>query len=469
MKPSFFLLILLGSSLVFAEEPSRTWTSKHGLTVQGAFQSFEDGTVTIKKPSGDMFKAKLDSLSSADVEYVTKISFATPSKPPAAGSLPANTEVPTKKVKVTFAMDPNPVDPSLKEIGVSPRVGLNDSIELSVAMAHRTDNEVSADSTWVLESLDSVSGTLKAANDTLPPLKTEGLFFFLSYSVENKGQGGSIVPAPVLQDSRNRKYYALSAIEKNMDSYIPSGMSSAEKEFLRPEFKRRFCSVYELPKDTTISKFEIFPLRLTRNPLFTTWVRSGKLSGKAIDLGPETTPAANASATTTVKKTDPVAEKAKVFMSCKQKTSKGTELTQRVQTRVLAYTIDLRLTKPQQKEMAIKAYFIATDPEGDGIIDIVDQQISLQQGKSFSTTVESKPVRERSSRNENTVYTKLKGVIIQLWADGEIVDTWVSNSQWDKQAKLPDLQLKMRKAKIHDWSDDAQEDRDRDRRPKKRF
>jgi hypothetical protein len=478
MKYSFLLLCLLGYTLLFAEEPSRTWTSKHGLTVQGAYKSFEDGTVIIKKPSGDLFKAKLDSLSSADVEYVTKISFSAPSTPsgpaipgktlttPPAVTPPTPPAGDSKTVKVTFLLDPNPVEPSIKEVGVSPRVRLNDSIELNVAMAHRQDNEVSGDSTWVLESLDSVSGTIKAANDALPPLKTEGLFYFLSYSVENKGNGGFIVPAPVLQDSRNRKYYALSAIEKNMDSYIPSGMSSAEKEFLRPEFKRQFCSVYELPKDTTITKFEIFPLRMTRNPLYSSWIRSGKISGKSIDFGPETTPATNTSGTTTAKKADPVVEKPKVFMSCKQKTSKGTELTQRVQTRVLAYTVDLRLTKPQQKDMAIKAYFIATDPEGDGIIDVVDQQISLQQGKSFSTAVESKPVKERSSKNENTVFTKLKGVIIQLWADGEIIDTWVSNSQWDKQAKLPDLELKMRKAKTHDFMEEDWQDRDR--RPKKR-
>jgi len=473
MKKSFLLLTLAWTTLLSAAEPSRTWTSKHGLTIQGTFQGIEDGTVTIKKPSGDIFKAKLDSLSSADVDYVTKVSFSSPTPTPAPApgpvKVPATPEASAKTVKVTFVLDQNAVNPSLKEVGVSPRVRLNETIELNITMPHRPDNEVTADSTWVLESLDSVSGTLKAANDAFPPLKTDGLFYFLSYTVENKSPGASIVPAPVLQDSLNRKYYALSAIEKNIDSYIPSGMSSAEKDSLRPEFKRHFCAVYELPKDTTISKFEIFPLRLTRNPLFSTWIRSGKISGKSIDLGPEPTPAANGSSTSTVKKVDPVAEKPKVFMSCKQKTSKGTELTQRVQTRVMAYTIDLRLTKPQQKEMAIKAYFIATDPEGDGIIDVVDQQISLQQGKSFSTSVESKPVRERSSRNENTVYTKLKGVIIQLWADGEVIDTWVSNSQWDKQAKMPDLQLKMRKAKIRDWSDDEQEDRDRDRRPRNRF
>jgi hypothetical protein len=411
-----------------------------------------------------MFKAKLDSLSSADVEYVTKISFAGPSTAKPVAPLPANPVSSIKTVKVTFVLDPNPAEPSLQEVGVSPRVRLNDRIELNVSMERRQENEVSADSAWVLESLDSISGMLKATNDAFPPLKTDGLFYFLSYTVENKSPGGSIVPAPVLLDSRNRKYYPLSAIEKNIDSYIPSGMSSADKEHLRPEFKKQYCSVYELPKETTISKFEIFPLRLTRNPLYPSWIRSGKISGKAIDLGPEPTPVATASNTTTTK-ADPVPEKAKVFMSCKQKTSKGTELTQRVQTRVLSYTVDLRLTKPQQKEMVIKAYFIATDPEGDGIVDVVDQQVSLQQGKSFTTAMESKPVRERSSKNENTFFTKLKGAIIQLWADGEIVDTWTSNSQWDKLAKLPDLQVKMRKTKTNDFLDE--EIQNRDRRPNK--
>jgi hypothetical protein len=125
----------------------------------------------------------------------------------------------------------------------------------------------------------------------------------------------------------------------------------------------------------------------------------------------------------------------------------------------LAYTVDLRLTKPQQKEMALKVYFIATDAEGDGIVDVVDQQITLQQGKSFSTSLESKPVKERSTKSENTRFLKLKGAIIQLWADGEIIETWVSSSQWDKLAKLPDLQLKMRKAKMHDFLEEEIERR----------
>jgi hypothetical protein len=459
MKLLFYFLALLCSTLlIIAEEPSRTWTSKNGLTVQGSFQSFDDGTVSIKKPSGDIFKAKLDSLSSADVEYVTKVSFATPSTAPAPGPLPANPASVTKTVKVTFALDFNPAEPSLTEVGVSPRVKMNDCIELNVSMERHKENEVSVDSVWVLDSLDVISGTLKATTDGLPPLSTDGLFYFLSYSVENKGQGGGIVPAPILVDSKNKKYYPLSAIEKNMDSYIPAGMSSAEKEFLRPEFKRMFCSIYELPKGTTISRAEIFPLRITRNPLYASWIRSGKLSGKAIDLSPDGAPAATATPANATK-ADAVAEKPKVFISCKQKNSKSTELTQRVQSRSLAYTVDLRLTKPQQKEMALKVYFIATDAEGDGIVDVVDQQITLQQGKSFSTSLESKPVKERSTKSENTRFLKLKGAIIQLWADGEIIETWVSSSQWDKLAKLPDLQLKMRKAKMHDFLEEEIERR----------
>jgi len=467
MKKYFFFLTLAWVTFSGAEEPSRTWTSKHGLTVQGSYQSMEDGTVTIKKPSGDLFKTKLDSLCTADIDYVKARSFSTPATTPLP--TPATPKAAPKTVKMTLLLDPNPNDPSLRELGVSPRAKMNDTLELNVTMPNRQDKEVMPDSVWLIESLTSVSGTLKATTETLPPLTTEGLFYFLSYNVENKGLGGSIVPAPILQDTRNRRYYPLSPVEKSIGSYIPAGMSSAEMEMLRPEFKRQFCSVYEVPKDAVISRIEIFPLRVTRHPLYASWTRSGQLSGKAVDVNSDVPPQAATSSTLTPTKVEPVAEKPKVFMSCKQKASKGTGVTHGIQTRVLAYTIDLRLTKPQQKEMTIKAFFIATDPEGDGIVDVVDQQASLQQGKSFSTTVESKPVREVSTRNENTVFTKLKGVIIQLWADGEIVDTWVSNSQWDKQAKLPDLELKMRKARINNYIDQELQDRDRDRRPIRRF
>jgi hypothetical protein len=118
--------------------------------------------------------------------------------------------------------------------------------------------------------------------------------------------------------------------------------------------------------------------------------------------------------------------------------------------------------------MTIKAYFIATDSEGDAIADVVSENISLQQGKGLSTAVESKPVSE-ASYYHSSYGSKLKGVIIQLWADGAIVATWTSMPQWDKFAKLPDIQLKMRNIapRLHDSLNNGI-DRDNDRRPRNR-
>lgn len=458
-----------------AEEPSRTWTSKQGLTLQGAMVGVESGLVLIKKPNGEIFKAKLDALSAADVDYVNAISFGSSSESkedkkavpsPTTELKPDTTTTSTtnatskattpsvpvgddlfgdatstgKVVKVTLLVDPNPLGPSIKELGVSPRPKLNDKVELSVNITSRQNQETTPDSAWTIEALDGISGTLKPRTDSHQPLKTAGMFYFLTYSVENNTHGPLTIPIPIVSDSKNRKFYPLSATDNDADAYVPEGMLSAEKDMLQPGLKKRFCSIYELPKDCVVNSIDIFPIRMTRNPLYGAVIRGGQLQGKCIDIRPDVTAPAEASGS--VSKSESSSEKASVFMSCRPKTQKGSSSTY-VKTRVLSYTVDLRLTKPQQKEMTIKAYFIAADSEGDAIADIADQAIELQRGKIFSTTVESKPVSEASYYN--TSYgSKLKGVIIQLWSDGAIIETWTSMPQWEKFAKLPDLQLKMR-------------------------
>jgi hypothetical protein len=467
-----------------AEEPSRTWTSKQGLTLQGAMVGVEAGVVMIKKPNGEIFKAKLEALSPADVNYVNEVSFgsspssdetkketppsnpitpekendpststSTPEKTPGQTNLISKIATPSapagddlfgdststgKVVAVTLILDTNPEAPSIKELGASPRPKLNDKVCLMVSLVNRQSKEAIPDSTWTIEALDSVSGTLKSKTEENPLLKTAGMFYFLTYSVENNTQGPLAVPISIITDSKNRKFYPLSTAESPASAYIPEGMLSAEKDLLAPSLKKQFCTIYELPKECTVSSIEIFPIRITRYPGYSASIKSGQIRGKCIGITPETADTEN----TTVSSGEVSTEKASVFMACRPKTSKGSSSTY-VKTRVLSYTVDLRLAKPQKKEMTLKSYFISTDSTGDAIVDISDQAIELQQGKVFSTTVESKPISEASYYN--TSYgSKLKGVIMQLWADGGIIATWTSMPQWDKFAKMPDIQLKMR-------------------------
>ena len=484
MKTYLTVLCLAWATFSMAEEPSRTWTSKQGLTLQGAMVGVEAGVVMIKKPNGEIFKAKLDALSAADVNYVNEVSFGSssspdetkkeppPSKPitpekESEPSIPVSTPEKTpgqtnliskittpaapagddlfgdststgKVIGVTLILDSNPEAPSIKELGASPRPKLNDKVCLMVSLVSRQSKEAIPDSTWTIEALDSVSGTLKAKTEENPPLKTAGMFYFLTYSVENNTQGPLAVPISIITDSKNRKFYPLSSVENPASAYIPEGMLSAEKDLLPPGLKKQFCTIYELPKECTVSNIEIFPIRITRHLGYGAFIKSGQVRGKSIGITPETADAEN----TTVSSGEGSTEKASVFMTCRPKTAKGSSSTY-VKTRVLSYTVDLRLAKPQKKEMTLKAYFISNDSSGDAIVDIADQAIELQQGKVFSTTVESKPISEASYYN--TSYgSKLKGVIIQLWADGGIIVTWTSMPQWDKFAKMPDIQLKMR-------------------------
>lgn len=452
MKLHFIALTLILATFLMAEEPSRMWTSKQGLTLQGALTGVESGMVLIKKPNGDIFKTKLDTLSEADINYVNAISFGTVPEPREAskGISPSKSvgddlfggvTSAGKVVEVTLLIDPNPAAPSVKELGASPRPKLNDHVSLKVSMVNRQNQDITPDSVWTIESLDSASGTLKSKTGATPPIKTAGLFYFLTYSVENNMQGTHTIPIPILRDSKNRKFYPLSASENNADDYLPDGMLSAEKDLLPPGLKKKFCSIYELPKDCTVSSIEVFPIRMIRHPLFSALIHNGQIQGKRISLQSDAVAPADP-LSDNLSKAEGSTEKANVFMTCRPKTQKGT-LNTYVKTRILAYSVDLRLTKPQQKEATIKAYFIAADSEGDAIADVVDENVSLQQGKVYSTAVESKPVSE-TSYYHSTYGSKLKGVIIQLWSDGLIVETWTSMPQWEKYAKMPDLQLKMR-------------------------
>jgi hypothetical protein len=487
MKTYLIVLCLAWATFTMAEEPSRTWTSKQGLTLQGAFAGVEAGVVLIKKPNGEIFRAKLDALSAADVNYVNEVSFGASSSPdetkkepppgkpitPANGSEPSipistpektsgqtnsTSKVATpvapvgddlfgesastgKVIGVTLILDPNPEAPSIKELGASPRPRLNDQVCLKVSIMNRDSKEAIPDSTWTIEALDSISGTLKAKTEDTPLLKTTGMFYFLTYSVENNTHGPLAVPIAIITDSKSRKFYPMSVIGSSAAAYIPEGMLSAEKDLLPPGLKKQFCTIYELPKECTVSSIEIFPVRITRYPNYAAFIKSGQIHGKTIELLPEVASASDAS-NPNLPKVDSSSEKANVFMACRAKTQKGTSSSS-TKTRILAYSVDLRLTKPQQKEMTLKAYFIAGDSEGDAIVDIADQPITLQQGKIFSTTVESKPISEGSFYSFS-YGSKLKGVIIQVWADGGIIATWTSMPQWDKFAKMPDIQLKMR-------------------------
>ncbi|MEI6645223.1 MAG: hypothetical protein WCP12_04215 [bacterium] len=404
----------------------------------------------IKKPNGDIFKAKLEALSEADVDYVNAISFGAVTEPreankattpsaPGGDDLFENSTHTGKVVEVTLLIDLNLVVPSVKELGASTRPKINDHVFLRVSMPNRQKHEMMPDSTWTIDSLDSASGMLKAKTDEYSPLKTEGMFYFLTYSVENNMQGPLTVPIPIITDTKTRKFYPLSARENNASEYIPSGLLSAEKDLLPPGLRKQFCSIYELPKDCTVSSIDVFPIRMTRHPLYSTLIRSGQIQGKSIDIHSDATePVVTSSPNPS--KVEGATDKASVFMSCRPKTQKGSSSAYG-KTRVLSYTVDLRLIKIRQKQMTLKAYFIAADLEGDAIADVVTENISLQQGKGFSTTVESKPVSEFSDSSSGS---KLKGVIIQLWADGFIVTTWASMPQWDRYAKMPDIQLKMR-------------------------
>ena len=105
--------------------------------------------------------------------------------------------------------------------------------------------------------------------------------------------------------------------------------------------------------------------------------------------------------------------------------------------RTLGYIVELKVQNVPQKDVSVKAYFIGESVLNKLMIaEIVEKEAAVLNTKASLLKVACQPVHQNEKLEEGL---ELKGVIIQVWADGKLVQSYTSQYAWKKYAEMPDL------------------------------
>jgi hypothetical protein len=102
--------------------------------------------------------------------------------------------------------------------------------------------------------------------------------------------------------------------------------------------------------------------------------------------------------------------------------------------------VELKLLNAPQKDVSVKAYFIGESGANKLMIsEVVEKEAAVVSTKATSIKVACQPVGENEKFDAGL---ELKGVIIQAWADGKLVQSYTSQYAWKKYAEMPDILAK---------------------------
>jgi hypothetical protein len=195
-----------------------------------------------------------------------------------------------------------------------------------------------------------------------------------------------------------------------------------------------------LPKGARPVTIEVFPLCTT--PFHKFFINNG-VSSKKINLSAgEHIASAPTNKVDTAKKTTASQIEKPFLLSMKCTRTENTEdkLGRSFVLRSLGYTVELKLQNAAQKDVSVKAYFIGeTGGNKLMISEVVEKEEAVLSTKATSFKVACQPVGADERRDAGL---ELKGVIIQAWVDGKLVQSYTSQYTWKKYAEMPDLLTK---------------------------
>lgn len=343
-------------------------------------------------------------------------------------------EKPAKEIPVAFLFnDEHPF--SLQEIGGSAPATLEDTLKVKVMMA--SAKEMVDDSRWTFHSVDSVGNEIRARRDGDGTLKTEGQYVFVTYSIENLHKTPALLPPCSLTDDKGRKFVPI-------DYSIARRFLPAEYDAQEPRvaagLKRKQCSIYEIPKGARPVSIEVLPLCMTAYHKF--FAQTG-VSGKKISLSAVENDASASTNKVDVAKKTTSSQSEKPFlvtMKCTRTENTEDKLGRAVVLRTLGYMVELKLLNAPQKDVSVKAYFIGESSINKLMIaEVVEKEATVLSTKATSFKVACQPVGEIERFDAGL---ELKGVIIQAWADGKLVQSYTSQYAWKKYADMPDILTK---------------------------
>jgi hypothetical protein len=433
MRWTCFLTILFFLAGATGAEEMRTWTSAKGSRIEASFVSLRGATVVLKCKDGKELSPQLTDLCEADRAYVKDLTY-----------------VP-REIVVSFKM--NGFGTVGEESGVSPAATLRDLV--TIRLADETDGkkaETAGDSRWKIESVDALGNRILPKNEGMgDELVTEGKFVFVTYTVENDSNVPITVPSPILIDRRGRKF--VQAERSNARCYIPEKALLAGADPVQPGFKKLFASFYELPLEAEPAMVEVFPSKTSRHA-----IERFAVKGKQIALDGEAAAAASPAKTDDAPAPGAPDKKASVFMKC-VRVGQGGDTSgywhyDRNKKRSLSYGVELRGLGDQQKAVTVKAFFIgAISNNRDAVVDKKEENVVIEPGKISRMSLQSNEVEEYTYyyySGSRISGAKLKGVIVQVWSDSDIVASFVSVNQWKKYSESPDIVKQMGELTVTD-------------------
>ena len=441
MRRTICLLAALTVCAALAEEEMREWKSKAGSAIEASLVKEERGVVTLKRKDGTTIQAKLDALSDEDREYVLDLTY-----------------VP-QTVKAVFRRDRSMYN--YVETGTSGNVTARDTAMIMVdsAVLDQPPN-VKGDTSWTIESVDALGNRILPRREgMLEELKTDGKFVFLTYRVSNDSLAPIDIPSPMLHDQHGRTF---TQTERGMaQHYLPEGTLFAGRDMLQPGFTKLYCAFYELPPNAEPSIVEIFPSPVKPAMMRQLQVNGIRPTGKKIMLSasvaepqPKPPPASPANETQTAATAD---DKTPLFVRCSRLGQSGdsnnTWYYDRTRKRSLTYGIEMRPLGDQSMKVKVKAFFIGeATGSRDLVLDTKETEVSLEPGKITRTALQSEEIEEQTYSsyyygNQRIRGAKLKGVVMQVWADSKLLHGWSSQNQWRKFAESADVPSEMGEAK----------------------
>jgi hypothetical protein len=343
-------------------------------------------------------------------------------------------EKPAKEISVAYLFnDSHPF--SLQEIGASASATLDDTLTMKVMVA--SSKETTDDSRWTFHSVDSVGNEIRSRREGDGTLKTEGQYVFVTYSIENLQKTPAVIPPCSLMDDKGRKFVPIEYPVARR--YLPAEYDTQEPR-VAAGIKRRNCLIYELPKGARPVFIEVLPLCMTANHKLV--IQNG-FTGKKINLAAgETVVSASTNKVDMAKKTisSQIEKPFMLTMKCTRTENTEDKLGRSFVLRSLGYTVELKLQNAAQKDVSVKAYFMGESGGNKLMIsEIVEKEAAVASTKATSFRVACQPVGEDERRDAGL---ELKGVIIQAWADGKLVQSYTSQYAWKKYSEMPDLLTK---------------------------
>ena len=115
------------------------------------------------------------------------------------------------------------------------------------------------DSEWLITEAKFIGSTANPNNPFQEPLKTEGRFLQVKFSVKNLGSKElRVFSNPKLTDAKAREFKAIDLVA----FYIPKGTKTLPLEGIGPGINRPFHAIYELPADAEDLTLEVWETQM---------------------------------------------------------------------------------------------------------------------------------------------------------------------------------------------------------------